>query len=115
MAVEYPNRSTNKPLPELDKFTDPVLASIWKFEGREDLALKFPQGAYGHRVEVFNERYAYMYKTLTGFGDKPLVVGTYFQASDFPTNCKILDCRQPYPEFQPFRCKYSSKQCVPRA
>ena len=90
MAVEYPNRSIDNPLPELDKFTDPILASIWKFEGREELALKFPQGAYGHRVEVFNERYAYMYKTLTGFGDKPLVVGTYFQASDFPKELKRL-------------------------
>ena len=90
MAVEYPNRSTDNPLPELDKFTDPVLASIWKSEGREDLALNFPQGAYGHRLEIFNERYAYMYKTLTGFGDKPLVVGTYFQASDFPKELKRL-------------------------
>ncbi len=90
MAVEYPNRTSSNPLPELSKFTDPILASIWEPETREDLVLDFPQGAYGHRLEVFNERYAYIYKILTGFGDKPLIVGTYFQASDFPKELERL-------------------------
>ncbi len=78
----YPDRSTENPLPRLDRFGDPVLASIWQSEGRHELALNLPEGTEGHVLEIFNEGYVFVYRRLVGFGPRPMIVGAYFQAAD---------------------------------
>ena len=78
----YPDRTSEKPLPRLDGFGDPVLASIWQSEGRHKLALNLPEGTEGHLLEIFNDGYAFVYRRLAGFGPRPMIVGAYFQAAD---------------------------------
>ncbi|MFT4730659.1 MAG: adenylate cyclase [Granulosicoccus sp.] len=84
MMDGYPDLSNENPLPRIDKFGDPVLASIWQERGRHELPFKFREGVDSHLLELFDDEYAFLYKTHHGFGEQPLIVGTYFQASDFP-------------------------------
>lgn len=78
----YPNRSNENPLPRLDGFGDPVLASIWQSEGRHELKLNLPKGTEGHVLEISNKGYVFVYRRLAGFGPLPMIVGTYFLAAD---------------------------------
>ncbi len=79
---DYPDRSSENPLPRLDNFGDPVLASIWQAKGRHELVLDLPEGTEGHVLEIFNEGYAFVYRRLDGFGPRPMFVGAYFQSGD---------------------------------
>ncbi len=78
----YPDRSTESPLPHLDVFGDPVLASIWQIRGRLDPKKTVATDTQDHLLNVFNDRYAFVYKSLDGYGPKPMIVGAYFQAND---------------------------------
>ena len=82
LASGYPDRSDLHPLPLLNRFTDPVLASIWQKQGRHELVLDLPQGTNGHMLELYNDGYAFVYQRLFGYGPQPLIVGAYFQADD---------------------------------
>ena len=84
MMDGYPDLSNDLPLPRLDKFGDPVLASIWQERGRHELPFNLHEGVDSHLLELFDDEYAFIYKTHYGYGEQPLIVGTYFQASDFP-------------------------------
>lgn len=84
MMDGYPDLSNENPLPRVDKFGDPVLASIWQEWGRYELPFTLQEGFESHLLQLFENEYAFLYKTHSGFGEKPLIVGTYFQASDFP-------------------------------
>ncbi len=81
---EYPDRSDNQPLPSLDTFSDPVLAAIWQSQGRRELPLDFPLGTDSFVLEMFDTEYVFLYKTLVGYGQQPMIVGAYFTASDIP-------------------------------
>ena len=82
MTSGYPGRSREHPLPRLDEFGDPILASIWQDQGRYELALNLPDGTDSHELDIFNDRYAFMYRNLVGFGPRPLIVGAYFQGNN---------------------------------
>lgn len=75
---DYPGLSAQNPLPKIDSFKDPVLASIWT--GRRPGRWENPLDGKidGHFVEVDNKTYLFTYKILTEFADKPLTVGTYY-------------------------------------
>ncbi len=84
----YPDLSNEQPLPRLNGFSDPVLASIWQTQVlHEDtnalLALKLPEGTDGHLLDVLDKGYAFVYRRVVGFGPRPMIIGTYFQADDF--------------------------------
>ena len=68
-----------QPLPALDDFDDPVLASIWQTEQRFPLILALPDDTSGHVVETGGELFVFLYRELRGFADKHIVVGTYFR------------------------------------
>jgi class 3 adenylate cyclase/multisubunit Na+/H+ antiporter MnhB subunit len=82
LAGGYPDRSSENPLPRLNNFGDPVLASIWQEQGRRELPSNLAVNSDAHVLEVFNERYAFVYQSLSGFGPRPLIVGAYFQANN---------------------------------
>jgi len=90
MVEGYPEKSGQYPLPQLQRFNDPVLSSIWRSEGRRELGLNLPEGTEGHILEILDSRFVYFYKELEGFGEEPLIVGTYFQASDRPAEVERL-------------------------
>ena len=84
MVNGYPDRSIESPLPRLDRFGDPVMSSMWQMDMRSQLSPAVKQGIDGHSIEIAGSVYVFVYKTITGYGDEPLLVGTYFQASDRP-------------------------------
>lgn len=90
LVDDYSARTVEEPLPSVARFGDPVLASIWQNEDRRDLLFQLPEGTSGHRLSAFNEVYAFVYQEYLGFGPEPLIVGTYFQSSDFYTELKRL-------------------------
>ena len=84
MTDGYPERADDIPLPELGKFGDPILASIWQQQGHHELPLELPAGTDSHALHIFGDNFSFLYKTLNGFGKQPLIVGAYFQPSDIP-------------------------------
>lgn len=82
IVAEYPGRSNDNPLPTLAGFRDPILAAIWQQENRYDVILDLPEGTEGHVLDVDSKRYIYLYQTVHGFGEKPLIAGIYFERSE---------------------------------
>ena len=79
----YPEGSVEAPLPAVSNFNDPVLATIWRDEGRYELEqIELPQGTDGHVIQTEDGQYVFIYRIVDGFGPLPLTVGTYFKASD---------------------------------
>ena len=78
----YPGRSSNSPLPLLKNFGDIILSSIWQTEGRYETPLQFSNGSKGHSLEIHDEQYMFVYRSVSGFGPKPIIVGAYFNAID---------------------------------
>ncbi len=90
MVDGYPQRSAESPLPALNRFGDPVLSSMWQIDDRAGLGLNLPEGTEGHSIEVSGQTYVFVYRRLEGYGSEPLIVGTYFQASDRPEEVKRM-------------------------
>jgi adenylate cyclase len=72
-------RSRAEPLVPVTEIGDPVLAAIWSPE-REDLRLGLKAGDRGHVVEFDedangNDYFIYVYRTLTGYGEQPWIIG----------------------------------------
>jgi len=86
----YPDLSSDNPLPQLKQFGDPILSSMWRQDVRRELLLNLPEGTEGHFLELYNENYAFVYRKLEGFGKQPLIVGAYFQESDFANEVRRL-------------------------
>ncbi len=73
-------RSNKAPLPRLDNFPDKILSAIWQQEGKYKVRLSLSGGTQGHSLDIDGERYIFIYRELKEFGDKPLIVGAYFQS-----------------------------------
>lgn len=84
MVDGYPDRSNESPLPRLDRFGDPVMSSMWQTDKQSQLRLSEKEGIDAHSIELAGNVYVFVYKSIKGYGDEPLLVGTYFQASDRP-------------------------------
>jgi adenylate cyclase len=67
----------DSPLPTIREVDDPVLARFWDppVHGQQiDRAL----GDLGHVVQAEGRRWVFVYRTLTGYGPTPWLVGQYF-------------------------------------
>ena len=82
MAEGYPGLSLEKPLPGLAAFRDPVLAAIWRKQGRSELVISLVKGTNGHTVRIGGDDHVFMYRRLGGFGPEPLTVGIWFHVED---------------------------------
>ncbi|MEE8172551.1 MAG: adenylate/guanylate cyclase domain-containing protein [Alphaproteobacteria bacterium] len=79
----YPQGSNEAPLPAVSGFGDPVLGAIWREEGRYELEqIGLPEGTDGHVIQTDGAEYVFVYRTIGGFGPRPLTVGAYFRSSD---------------------------------
>ena len=74
---DYTEISAETPLPLLERFGDPVLASIWD-PSRKPLQIELPAGVEGHVVEALGAQYVFIYRELPGYGGKPWLIGGYF-------------------------------------
>ena len=82
MAYGYPGLTALNPLPRQDTFGDPVLASMWETADGGLWGGNGFGGDDGHLVTLGEESYAFLTRELTGFGDTPLLIGTYLRAND---------------------------------
>ena len=82
MADGYPGLSLDDPLPRLTGFQDPVLAAIWREEGRSDLIISLARGTNGHSLRIGGEDHVFMFRRLHGFGPELLTVGVHFRVED---------------------------------
>lgn len=81
LADRFPGLSEAKPLPDVENFSDPVLAEIWRAP-RAPVQGDLPEGIEGFTIETFNDRYVFLYRNVTGFSDRPWQVGAYFRTED---------------------------------
>jgi class 3 adenylate cyclase len=79
--------SPEHPLPSLAEIGDPVLANMWT--ERNDAPL-LRDSENSHMIEHQNERYLFLYRRLTDFGDVPWTVGAHFPARDIAGNLRSL-------------------------
>lgn len=84
MVDGYPERSTELPLPRLDRFADPILASMWQWEVRSRAELDLTESSNDHVVDIAGQDHVFVFKNLEGYGMEPLIVGAYFQGNDLP-------------------------------
>ena len=82
MAFGYPGLTALNPLPRQDTFGDPVLGSMWETSDGGLWDGNGFGGDDGHLVKLGEESYAFLTRELTGFGDTPLLIGTYLRAND---------------------------------
>ncbi|MBZ0216462.1 MAG: hypothetical protein K8F25_07915, partial [Fimbriimonadaceae bacterium] len=79
----YPGQSAKNPLPDLAGFNDAVLAAIWSGEDRYNLHnIQLDQGTSGHEIEVGGENYVFVYRPVSGLGEQPFIVGSYYNRAD---------------------------------
>jgi adenylate cyclase len=84
-------RSEAKPLPTLAETGDPVLAAIWQRHDRYPLRIANEGTDFrGHVLDIFGDRFAYIYRNVTGYGAKDWQIGTYFRTSEFNVELQRL-------------------------
>jgi adenylate cyclase len=83
MVQGYAGMNSETPLPLVTEFDDPVLAAFWQEEGRSELRLDLPTGTQGHSVTIEEQKYIFIFQEIPGFGPEPLIVGGYFNKSEF--------------------------------
>lgn len=91
LAETFPGRSSANPLPPVEGFADPVLASIWNTRDRFELGLPLEEQTQGHVVRLGQgDDYIIIYRELAGFGPQPLIVGAYFPAVQVGTEIRRM-------------------------
>ncbi len=61
--------------PKLSDIGDPVLSTIWTAPRTPFRMIKGDRNFDGHFTEVAGEKYQFIYTTLDGYTDKPLIIG----------------------------------------
>jgi adenylate cyclase len=85
------DRTEAKPLPSLAQAGDPVLAAIWREQGRHPLLIASDEAGFrGHVLDIFGDRFAYMYRDVTGYGARNWQIGAYFRAAEIDTEMQRL-------------------------
>ena len=79
--------SPTHPLPSLAEIGDPVLAAM--LTQRNDAPL-MRDSENSHMIEYRNERYLFLFRHLTEFGEVPWIVGAHFPARDIAGNLRSL-------------------------
>ncbi|MGI9406416.1 MAG: adenylate/guanylate cyclase domain-containing protein [Hyphomicrobiaceae bacterium] len=83
-------RSGKNPLPGLAETGDPILASIWRREGHYPLDFIEGTDLQGHVLQIFGDEYFFLYRDITGFGDKTWQIGTYYRSGDVDAELQRL-------------------------
>ena len=79
LIAAQPARDADPPLPRIEAVGDAVLAEIWNTGQSRKLAVEFGGGTTGHAIRVAGEMHVFLYRTLYGYGDSPLIVGAYVE------------------------------------
>ncbi len=82
MAFGYPGLNRLQPLPRQTIFSDPVIVSMWKDRPRDFLELRMLSGPGINFVDVGGKDFIILHRQITGYADRPLIVGTHFNSVD---------------------------------
>lgn len=85
MAFGYDGLTALTPLPDQATFGDPVLASMWETRPLGLLESMVLDAEGIHAAALGESDYVFIHRTLEGYADRPLLVGTYFPAGDIMT------------------------------
>jgi adenylate cyclase len=79
----------DNPLPEVTKVGDPVLASIWNADAGADTT-DLTGASKSRIVNVSRVPYAFIYREISGYSDKPWLVGRYFPLEELESEVQRL-------------------------
>lgn len=82
MAFGYAGLNRAAPLPEQNRFSDPIVAAMWLPNDRFSVAKYFLTGANTRFVAYADWEYVVFFDELSSYGPHPLTVATYFEAHD---------------------------------
>lgn len=82
MSFGYPGLTRLTPLPKQTAFGDPVIVSMWREPESKSLAQRILTGPGVNFVSFGDREFVVLHKTMEGFSDKPLLIGTYFESHD---------------------------------
>jgi class 3 adenylate cyclase len=82
MAFGYDGLTRLAPLPELIRFGDPILSSIWEERDLGFLERMVLEGPGIHAVALGKSSYVFIHRPVEGYGGEVLRVGTYFLSGD---------------------------------
>ncbi len=85
MAFGYDGLNRLSPLPEQARFGDPVLASMWEVRALAFFEGHVLEGEGIHAAAVGTSDYIFIYNTVEGYADRPLLIGSAFPSSDMLT------------------------------
>ncbi|WP_394690147.1 adenylate/guanylate cyclase domain-containing protein [Hoeflea sp.] len=80
MMDDLKEPSLEQPLPKLDEISDPIIKHLRSADAIPDI-----EGAIGARVSsvlVDGVNYDFITKRVTGYGDRPLIIGAYSSATE---------------------------------
>jgi class 3 adenylate cyclase len=82
MAFGYDGLTRLSPLPELMRFGDPILSSIWEERELGYMERMVLEGPGIHAVAMGGSDYVFIHRPVEGYGTEVLRVGTYFLSGD---------------------------------
>ncbi|WP_170760055.1 adenylate/guanylate cyclase domain-containing protein [Ruegeria lacuscaerulensis] len=82
MAFGYAGLNRSAPLPQQDRFSDPIVSAMWQPNDRFSVAKYFLTGANTRFVGYAEWEYVIFFDELSDYGALPLTVATYFEAHD---------------------------------
>ncbi len=82
MAFGYPGLNRTSPLPNQNKFADPVVSAMWKERERFTIAEQFIAGSDVRIVAYGELEYVVLFREMNGYADRPLLIGTYVESHD---------------------------------
>ena len=97
MAFGYPDLHRMRPLPEQERYSDPVITAMWQVREEpllEEIMLSGPGIKF---VELGQQAYIILYRQVEGYTDRPLYIGTHFDSVDlmsevFRLKWAIISC-----------------------
>ncbi|WP_170475662.1 adenylate/guanylate cyclase domain-containing protein [Ruegeria arenilitoris] len=82
MAFGYSGLNRSAPLPQQDRFSDPIVSAMWQPNDRFSVAKYFLTGTNTRFVAYAEWEYVIFFDELSSYGAQPLTVATYFEAHD---------------------------------
>lgn len=78
LVANHAGLDDRHPLPALERFSDPVLRSIWSADNLPKIEPWFANGLAARVVDIGGTVYVFLYREISGYGPAPVQVGTYF-------------------------------------
>ncbi len=90
MSFGYAGLNRSRPLPPQTSFSDPIVTAMWRQDENFSIAKQFLSGPNVRFVRFANLEYVVLFSELSGFGETPLFVATYFEAHDITAEAARL-------------------------